>query len=64
MLSNITNQEAQRLLKRKKRDRNGYRTNMLSSRPHVQAINVLIIEVGYASELRHKYKMRDKLEQH
>ena len=64
MLINITTQEAQRLHKRKKRDRNGYRTNMLSSRPDVQAIKVLIIEVGYASELRYKDKKRDKLAQH
>ena len=64
MLINITTQEAQRLHKRKKRDRNGYRTNMLSSRPDVQAIKVLIIEVGYASELRYEHKIRDKLAQH
>ena len=36
---------------------------MLSSRLDVQAIKVLI-EVGYASELRYKDKMRDKLAQH
>ena len=57
MLVNIKAEEAQRLHKRKKGDRNGYRTDMLSSRPDVQAIKVLVVEVGYTSELRYKGTM-------
>ena len=37
---------------------------MLSSRPDAQAIKVLIIEGGYANELRYRDKMRHKMEQH
>ena len=53
MLVTITNEQAQALSDRRKRDRNGYRTGMLSSRPDVHAIKLLIVEVGYSSELRY-----------
>ena len=48
MLVTITNEEAQALSDRRKRDRNGYRTGMLSSRPDAHALKVLIVEVGYS----------------
>ena len=37
---------------------------MLSSRPVAHAIKVLIVEVGYSSELRYKEKLQAKLDQH
>ena len=37
---------------------------MLSSRPDAHAIKVLIVEVGYSSELRYKEKLQVKLDQH
>ena len=37
---------------------------MLSSRPDAHAIKVLIVEVGYSSELRYKEKLQAKLVQH
>ena len=64
MLVTITHEEAQALSDRRKRDRNGYRTRMLSSRPDAHAIMVLIVEVGYSSELRYKEKLQVRLDQH
>ena len=42
----------------------GIGTVMLSSRPDAHAIKVLIVEVGYSSELRYKEKLQAKLDQH
>ena len=42
-LVTITNDRAQALINRRKWDRNGYRTGMLSSRPDAHAIKVLIL---------------------
>ena len=64
MLVTITNEEAQALRDRRKQDRCGYRTGMLSSRPDAHAIKVLIVQVGYLSELRYKEKLQAKLDQH
>ena len=58
MLVTITNEEAQALSDWRKRDRNGYRTGMLSSRLDVHTIEVLIAEVGYSSELRYKERLQ------
>ena len=64
MLVTITNEEAQALSDRRKRNRNRYRTGMLSSRPDAHAIKVLIVEVGYSSELRYKERLQATLDQH
>ena len=64
MLVTITNEEAQALRDWRKRDRNGYRTGMLSSRPDAHAIKVLVVEVGYSSEVRYNEKLQAKLDQH
>ena len=37
---------------------------MLRSRPDAHAIKVLIVKVGYSSELRYKEKLQAKLDQH
>ena len=64
MLVTITNEEAQELRDWRRPNRNGYRTGLLSLRPDAHAIKVLIVEVGYSSELRYKKKLQAKLDQH
>ena len=62
MLLTIIREKAQALSDQRKRGRNGYRTGVLSSRPDAHAIKVLMLEVGYSSELRYKEKLQAKLD--
>ena len=56
----VASQKKKALSDRTKLGRNGYQTGMLSSRPDAHAIKVLIVEVGYLSELRYKEKLQAK----
>ena len=64
MLVTITNEQAQALSNWGKRDRNGYRTGILSSRRDVHAIKVLTVEFGYSSEQRFMEILQAKLDHH
>ena len=63
MLVIITNEEeAQALRDLRKRNKKGYKTGTLSLRPDAHAVKVLIVEVGYSSELRYKEKIQAKMD--